>query len=334
MSDPTSSTFDQAMAAFGAIDGSGDSPESAPAPVAPTLVSAPPVVEAAPTAVVPAPVTELQPLDVPPDTPIRIKVNGVEKIVKASDYPEMLQRTDVFTQRQQAVAKQQRDLEAHYVQKEAHLQAQAQQLHQLYQQVQQQGDPVARLAQHLTQQQQPVVNDAEIATIGEVKHAVQALYRQQQQELAQVRQEAQQSVLQSKEQAKQEAKMDAALAQDQQRVSATVTKLLDTEDGKMLRAINPEAEAIIRFNAMQMGPENVDQAVEYLNQFTKDWVSKVRGHFTQQQTSAAVTTAKTLMEPPSGAAPTLTQPPKAPSLKKDGSIDWAALREQALSLLE
>jgi hypothetical protein len=83
-----------------------------------------------------------------------------------------------------------------------------------------------------------------------------------------------------------------------------------------------------------MGPTNTDEAIAHLNTYTKGWVEKVRGHFNQQQTQTAVQTAKTVMEPPSGHPAPIAAQPKPVALKKDGSIDWDALRARALSIME
>lgn len=269
-------------------------------------------------------------LDVSPETKVRIKVDGVEKVVSAKDYTELLQRNDVITQRHQALAKQRQELEGHYAQKEAYLTQQAQAIQLAYQQLQQQGDPVQRLAQALQTQNQPVQsNPNEIATIGEVQAELQRFQQAQQQELLRLYHQTQQERAQEKQTTLEE----LALKEDQKRVTQTVSSFMQTEDGKMLSEINPQAEAVIRWNALQMGPQNVEQAVEYINQYANDWASKVKGRFAHQKTADAVKAAKTTMEAPSGSSPTLVKPPVKASLKKDGSIDWDSLRERSVAIL-
>lgn len=279
----------------------------------------------------PAATSAPQPLDVSPDTPVRIKVDGVEKVVTAAQYTELLQRNDAITQRHQALARQRQELEQHYVQREAQIQQYEAHLQQQAQLLAQQGDPVQRLVQQLQQGQTPTPQNLnEIATLGEVQQAMAALREQQAQELNNLRAQTQQEILAAQQQAWQA----QALAQDQQRITSTVRTLMDSDDGKLLRQINPQAEATIRYNALQMGPQNVDQAIEYLHQYAKDWAGNVRGALAKQNTAGAVTAAKAVMEPPSGAAPTLVQAPKTPSLRKDGTVDWNQLRAQALSLMD
>lgn len=234
-----------------------------------------------------------QPLDVSPDTPIKIKVNGEEKIVKASEYQEMLQRTDVFTQRQQAVARQQRDLEQQYAQKEAYLIQQAQALQRVYDQM------IRQQPQNQQAVEPPKVNPQEIATIGEVQEAMRAM-AQQVQQVRQVDQEAVQKLL---DQRAVEVRQEFEIAQDQKRFTQEVQRVLNSPEGKMLAEVNPRAEQILRFETLQMGPQDTDQAIEFLHQYTKGWAEKVQGRFIQQQTAKAVEAAKTVMEAPLGQAP-------------------------------
>ena len=310
--DAASALFDkvEAQASATASDAGG----TPPAPPAPT----PPPPAAAP-----------EPLSVSDDTPIKIKVNGEEKVVSAKEYKEILQRTDVFTQRQQGLAQQARQLEEYYAQKEAYLQQQAQALAAVEQRLAQQGDPLQRLAEAL--KPQPKQQDPnEIATIGEMRQAMQTL----QQQLVQARQSDDQRLAQALAGQLEQVRQEMTIAADQQRFTSAVNSVLNSPDGQMLLAINPKAEAILRFETLQMGPTSTDEAIAHLNTYTKGWVERVRGHFNQQQTQTAVQTAKTVMEPPSGHPAPIAAQPKPVALKKDGSIDWDALRARALSIME
>lgn len=333
MSDFLSGTADTVVAMLEKMETEAAAPAAAVTPEAPAPVQTQPAAVETPTTTEVPPVENEQILDVSPDTKVRIKVDGQEKVVSAKEYTELLQRNDVITQRHQALAKQRQELENHYAQKEAYIQQQAQAIQAAYQQLQAQGDPVERLVARLTDQgqaQTPKQAPTDIATIGEVQQAINAFQAQQQQELQKLYQQTQLERQQEREQAQ----MQAALAYDQQRITETVKNVLSTDDGKMLAEINPQAEAVIRWNALQMGPENVEQAIQYVQQYANDWASKVRGRFAQQQTVAAVKTAKTVMEPPSGNSPTLVKAPQKTALKKDGSVDWDALRARALSMMD
>lgn len=302
---------------------------AAPTPVETTTVETP-VVETKveePQATDP---TTPQPLDVAPETPVRIKVNGEEKVVTAKEYAEILQRTDVFTQKQQALAKQRNEVEQYITQKEQEFLQREQQLAAYAQMLAQQGDPVQRLAQALQpQQEQKPFNPNEIATIGEVQQAILALAQQHQQELARVKAETQQE-LAAREHAQREAQM---LAQDQKRVSDTLSEFFQSTDGQLLLQVNPRAEAVIRVSALQMGPQNTEEAIENVKIVAKGMVENVRGVIAKSQQTQAVSAAKTVMEPPSGTPPTLSQAPPKSALKKDGSIDWNLLRQRAMDTM-
>lgn len=314
--DAASALFDKIEAQASVLEsGAGGTPPAAPPAAPPTPTPPPP---AAP-----------EPLSVSDDTPIKIKVNGEEKVVSAKEYKEILQRTDVFTQRQQGLAQQARQLEEYYAQKEAYLQQQAQALAAVEQRLAQQGDPLQRLAEAL--KPQPKQQDPnEIATIGEMRQAMQTL----QQQLVQARQSDDQRLAQALAGQLEQVRQEMTIAADQQRFTSAVNSVLNSPDGQMLLAINPKAEAILRFETLQMGPTSTDEAIAHLNTYTKGWVEKVRGHFNQQQTQTAVQTAKTVMEPPSGHPAPIAAQPKPVALKKDGSIDWDALRARALSIME
>lgn len=318
-------TAAQANAMFDKLEAQGGASETPTPAVVPASSTPEPVATPTPE---PTPTTPT-PLDVSDDTPVRIKVGGQEKVVSAKDYREILQRTDVFTQRQQGLAQQARQLEEHYAQREAYLQQQAQALAQVQQQLSTQADPVQRLVQAL--QPQPKAQDPnEIATIGELKTALSTL----QQQLVQAKQSDDQRLAQALNAQLDQVRQEMVLAADQQRFDRAVQEVMNSPDGQMLLAINPKAEALLRWETFQMGPQNADEAIRDLGIYAKGWSEKVRGHFNQQQTTQAVVAAKNVMEPPTGhVAPPAAQS-KPVALKKDGSIDWDALRNKALAIME
>jgi hypothetical protein len=305
-------------------------PAATPAVVAEPAQPASPAPVTAPSQEIPAtPQGDLQPVDLSPDTPVRIKVDGVEKVVKMSEYKEILQRTDVFTQRQQALARAREELAQHYAQREAQLQQAAQQIQSARQQ---QGNPVEQLVQALQQSQTPQrkTDPNEIATLGEVQQMAQALAEQ----YAQARQQDNQAVQQLLEQRAQQVRQELEVAQDQKKFSSAILNTLSSEDGQLLAEVSPEVEAQLRYRTLQMGPESVDQAIEFLGQITKEWAGKVRGKFTVQQKQQEVAKALNVMEAPSGApVPVAKSGPVIP-VDKYGNVNIKALQAQALSLME
>lgn len=264
-----------------------------------------------------------EPVNIDPDTPVRIKVDGVEKVVKMSEYKEILQRTDVFTQRQQALAKQRQELEQFYVQREA----QVQQAVRAIQQAQ------LELAQRQSQPQpqaKPQVNPQEIATIGEMQQALQTLAQQYEQ----ARQFDQQNVQQLLEQKAQQVREEIEILQDQKRVHNVMNEIMQSEDGRLLADVSDEAEKQIRWRVTQMQPQNTDQAIEFLHQVAKEWAGKVRGKLTVQEKQQQIVKAKNVMEAPSGAVVPVAKTGPTVVLDKYGNVNTRALLDQALSVLE
>lgn len=315
---------DQALA----LEATEQTPAPAPAAAAETPAPTPTSPQVAPSAPQ-VPASDPQPVDLSPDTPVRIKVDGQEKIVKMSEYKEILQRTDVFTQRQQALAKAREELAQHYTQREAQIQQALQQI-QLAQQSQ--GNPVDQLVKALQQAQAPqkAHDPNEIATLGEVQKAVREIAEQYQQ----ARQQDNQVVQQLLEQKAQQVREELAVAQDQKRFTSAVQSALAGEDGQLLAEVSPEVEAQLRYRTLQMGPQDVDQAIEFLGQITKEWAGKVRGKLTVQQKHQEVAKALNVMEAPSGApVPVAKSGPQVP-VDKYGNVNLKALQAQAASLME
>lgn len=277
------------------------------------------------------PTSDPEPVDLSPDTRVRFKVDGVEKVGTMGEYKEILSRTDMFTQRQQALAKQRTELENEATQRYAQLQQYEQQLAFQAQQLAQQGDPVQRLLKQMNQgQPQQKANPNEIATLGEIEERLKQFGQQVNQRLEQER-EGQQTKLEQRVQAEREA---LEIREGQKRFSSEVAKVMSSEDGQLLAKLNPKAEALLRFNTLEMGPETVEQAIENLHLVTKGWVENVRGMLTQQETRQAVAKAKAVMEPPSGSVAPLSKPKTQRALNKDGSVDWAMLRAKAETYLD
>lgn len=302
-------------------------PSSAPAPVQ-AQAEQPPADSSAQPAQTP------EPLQLSPETLVRIKVDGQEQVVRYGDFQNDLAGTATFTRRQQTLAQQRRELEQYVAQREAELIQAAQWIQQQAQAAQQQGDPVQRLVQALQPQAQPQPkNPNEIVTFGEVQRLLQEQGQQSEAKLT----EAQHRLLQEQQQLVAQAQQDAFIAQERTRFSKSMSSLMETEDGRLLAELNPQAEKLIRFETMQMGPQDTDQAMEFAQKMAKEWADKVRGKFIQQQKVDAVAAARTKMEPPSGgSAPSPQSSTKAPQsfLKKDGTVDLVGMRERAMAILE
>lgn len=260
------------------------------------------------------------------DTLVSVKIDGVEQQVPFKELKNGYSRESVFTQRMQTVAQQRQQLEQYFAEQQAQV-IQAQRVVELAREELQRSNPLQQLLQQSQQSQKAPKNPNEIATLGEIEEAQQQLIQQ----IQQARQQDAQALQQAIQQAQYQQQQDFEIRQEQARFSNALNKVLESEEGKLLAELNPRAESIIRFETFQMGPQSTDEAIQFMNSFVNDWSTKVKGRV---QTTSAVAKAKTVMEPPSGApAPTIQQP-KVQILKKDGGVNYEALRARALSLLD
>lgn len=257
---------------------------------------------------------------------VTVKIDGQEQQVPFKELKNGYSRESVFTQRMQTVAQQRQQLEQYFAEQQAQI-IQAQRAVELAREELQRHNPLQQLLQQQQQQARAPKNPNEIATLGELQEAQQQLVQQ----LQQMRQQDQQAFQQALLQAQQKTQEDFEVRREQARFSDALSKVLGSEEGKLLAELNPRAESIIRFETLQMGPQSTDEAIQFMNQFVNEWSTKVKGRV---QSTSAVAKAKTVMEPPSGTpAPTIRQP-KAQILKKDGAVDYDSLRARALSLLD
>lgn len=265
------------------------------------------------------------------DVRVKIKVNGEEKLVDPKEYSEIIQRTDVWTQRLQAVAQQRKELEEHYARREAEILQAAQAVQLAREEMGRQVNPYAQLLQQMQQQPQPQ-NPNEVATLGEMQQYLAQMSQQFQQQLDAQTQQSQQQLQQELHNER------VRLQQEQNRAyfSSALSQIMSGDDGKLLLELSPDAEAQIRFRTAKMDPKTPQEAVEFAGRIVADWASNVKGRFAQQHTQSKVSEAKKVMEAPGTAASAPAPAPinKQPALKRDGSVDWAALRARAESFLE
>lgn len=275
-----------------------------------------------------SPEQPVEPIALADDAMVRVKIDGKEQVVKYSDFKNSLSREAVFTQRQQGLAQQRRQLEDYFAQQQAQIIEQARAV-QLAQEQLKQYNPLQELLQR--QQQPQPKNPNEIATLGEIQQAIQHIGQQVQQ----ARQADQQQLAQQLQQERAQLMQELEIKRDQEYFTNELSKIMDTDDGKLLSDVSPQAEAIIRYQTLQLGPENTKQAIEFMKEFTREWAQKVKGRVQTSTVQQEVKKAKVVMEPSTG-TPAQTIIQQKPSfMKKDGSgIDYTALTQRALSVLD
>lgn len=264
------------------------------------------------------------------DTVVKVKIDGVEKDVPLKELKNGYSRESVFTQRMQTLGQQRQELENYFAQQQAQIVEQQRAL-QLAQQELQRQNPLAQLQELVQRQNAPKPrNPDEIATLGEIQQAQQALA----QHIQQMRQQDQQAFQQALARMQQESQAEFAIRQDQAKFTSALREVLGSEDGQLLSEISPQAESIIRFQTFQQGPQDVDEAIKVMKEYVDGWAGQVKGRLQAQQKAAQVSQAKTVMEPAAGStAPTILQQ-KPQIMKKGGGVDYEALYRRAVNLLE
>jgi Fe2+ transport system protein B len=197
-----------------------------------------------------------------------------------------------------------------------------------------QNNPLAKLAKQLEAQEKVEENPNTLATIGEIQKALSAHRAELEQEFA--RREAQQQAQQAH--ALHQLQVKQAQAQDAARFTSALNDTLSHKDLAVVKTVvpNPEiAEAIIRYNVAQMDPQSIEEGIEFMHSFVKQWADNVRGQQKVEDGRAAAAKARAVIEPPNGSPPAPVQAPKPQSFfKKDGGLDWGALHQKALAQME
>lgn len=258
------------------------------------------------------------------DVEVTVKVDGKEQTVKLAELKNGYSRESTFTQRMQTLGQQKRQLEEYFTQKQVELNQQAQAVQMAQQQLQQFGQARQQPVD------QPKLNPNDIATVGELQQALNAMAQQVQQAR---QQDAQ--VFQSELQKAQAAQIqELAVRRDQERFSTALETFMGSEDGKLLSELNPFAADSIRFQTMQTSPDTTDEAIKNMSIIAKEWAQKVKGRVQSQSVRQEVVKAKTVMEPSVG-TPAATISQQKPSVfKKDGGVDYNALFQRSLSLMD
>lgn len=264
------------------------------------------------------------------DDLVPVKIDGKDEMVPFKELKNGYSRESVFTQRMQTLARQRQELEQYALAQQAQI-VQQQRALEMAREEFQRNNPLQQLSRLIEQQQQkPAKNPNEIATLGELQQLQQELIQQVQQ----ARMADRQQLAQELQQIEQQRQQEYEVRRDQAKFTDALQSVMDSDEGKLLADVSPQAEAIIRYQTMQMGPQDVNEAIQFMKQVTNEWASKVKGRVQTQTVTQQVAKARTVMEPPSGSpAPTIQQP-KIQIIKKDGSVNYDGLRQKALSLLD
>ena len=267
-------------------------------------------------------------LEVPENALVRVKIDGEVKEVPYKEFKDTLQREAAWHKRQQSFAEGKKQLEQYYAQQFAELESAAravklyeQQLGQRFQQPQQQP------AQTVPQQSNP----DEIATLSEVRQETAKLGQTLAEQIA-ARDQAHAEQLQR---VAQQLKNEMVVKENAKRFDQGLQSVLGNKDFKALEVI-PNLEQNLRYQVWQLGPQSIDEAVEFAEQVAKDWAGKLKTIHIAEQQKVSAQKAKAKLEPSDGSPP---QPKNAAKPKsfidpKTGKLNHTALREAAMALLD
>jgi hypothetical protein len=297
----------------------------------------PPTVEAKEEVVAtPEPTTTSSPTvrEFKDDDLVKIKVDGVEKVVPYKDYKDGIQREAVFTQRMQQLAAQRQQAEQELANWYAQLYAQAQALEAQKQQLTE-SHPLTKLARQLEAQEKVEQDPNTLATVGEIRKALDAYKQEVAQDLQRLNEEQQAKLVN----AAHTIRAQQVQAQDAARFTNALNETLSDKDIAVIKTVVPSpelADAIIRWNVAQMDPQTIEEGIEFAKTFAKQWADNVKAQQKVVDARAEAQKARAVIEPPQGSPPSPVQPPKPQNFfKKDGSgLDWAALHSKALAVME
>lgn len=295
-----------------------------------TTQEAPPVESAPAQEPAVQPPSQGQVLEVPEDTLVRVKIDGEVKEVPYKEFKDSLQREAAWHQRQQQFATTRKQLEEYYAQQFAALEQQAQQVAMYEQWLRAQGLQQAQ-PQQQTQQSPAQGTPDEIATLGEVQREVEKVNQQIAQALAarehQLAEQLQRVAVQLK--SEMQTKQEAA------RFDAGLKGVLQDPTRKFLETVIPKYEQNLRYAVWELGPQSVDEAVEFADKISAEWAKNLRSIQIAEQQKEQAQKARAKLEPSDGSPPAPQKVGQKRSfIGKDGKLDHAALREAAMSLLD
>jgi hypothetical protein len=288
-------------------------------------------VEAEPVSAEPADIEPSEPkvLDFADDSLVRIKVDGAEQVVKYADFKEKLQKEAVWTQRQQALAQQRRELEAWSTQQAAELQRAAE-LISYKEQAFKQYDPLAKLQEALVPKP-PAPNPNEIVTIGELKAHIERLETHARQTTETSQREFQRQL----QDAAAGLKEQLALQQDAQQYTNHLQGVVAKAEFSPLKHVIPNFEQNLRAEVWKLAPQSTKEAYEFTEKVADSWLAAWKASHTTETQKADAKKAQARLEPAIGSDPrpkTAIKPGRV--LNKRGNTDWAELSRRAQALIE
>jgi len=329
---PQGSIDFQALHAKAMAHTAGDTPQAPVAVVTPPVAA--PSQVAAPEAVVAQSESPANPqvIDLPDDALVKVKVDGVEQLVPFKDYRDGVQREAAFTKRMQTLADQRREADAVFTRREAELLQKAQAIEAAQRMLAPAQTPLEQLLKQLqAPTATPAPDPGEIATLGEVQQAIEALKSQFQDQTVQQQAEFAATLHQSAQAMREQQQLEA----DATRFTQALDGIFSGEATKLLKETVPFAEEALRFQVSKLDPSSIEEAISFAESIANEWTTKLNASNAQALKQSEIARARHKMEPSVGTPPPLGAQSQRPTfLRKTGGLDWDAMRQRAASLLE
>jgi hypothetical protein len=272
-----------------------------------------------------------QVLDLPDTAKVKVKIDGQEQIISYGEYKDRLRKEATVTQRMQQFAKSREEFNQtvqetlrQFEAREAALKAKAETRDPLY-------DTILNA---LKGQVAPKERDPnEIVTLGDVKAERERLAK----EFADARQNDKAQFEQMLAQAAQSVQAQAAAQKERQAYLGGLGKILGNDQYAALREVVPNLEASVMFHVQHMAPNNLEEALEYSEDYIKDRAKAFAKFTVAQEQKQQAKAVKQKMESSDGASPTIVSREKSPSEKakqfvgKNGKLDWKAMEKESLA---
>lgn len=280
-----------------------------------------PVAEIQPSTVQSETEAEPEPLELPDNARVKLKIDGVEQVVSYKEYKDILRQNATITQRMQNFAQTREEFNREAAEIAARLEAREQAL------AQPRSDPaVQALVDALQGKTPPKPRDPnEILTVGELQQQ-QAQLREEFQKLTQEQQKTFQAELQA---AAQNVQQQAAQQKQRQEFFSKVDALSLKDEYKVLHEVIPHVRAHILAHLNSVAPQSMDEALELSEGWLKDRLQKFQLHSVAKEQAQQKAAAKAKMESPDGNAPKITPTLRAEKVKsfvgKNGKPNWDAM---------
>lgn len=266
--------------------------------------------------------------DLPDTAKVKVKIDGEEQIVSYKDYKDILRKNATITQRFQEFSKSKTEFNDLVQRTLVEIEAREKAL----QEQSQKKDPLYEtILNALKGQMEPKPRDPnEIVTLADIEQERSKLMKDFEAKRLQDRSEFEQTIAQ----AAQEVQTRAQVQRERQAYLNGLNDILGKDNFKVLKDVIPNLEANVMFHVQQMGPQNLEEALEFSQTYIAERAEALSKLTTAKEQLQQKEAVKQKMESNDGATLALQGKTKEERLKqfvgKSGKLNWDALAKDAL----